>query len=332
MLAAASTKARMYYSHRAGQFDYQLLRRLRYRLTGIVVGRSFAALAGNTRHAADAAAMLFGLPRTEIGVVYNGLDWSLLAPDREAADVRAELSIPPGSVVFGTSGNLRALKRVDLALQALRRAGAPTALVVIGDGPERSALERLASELSLTDQVRFTGATVNVTDYLQVLDAFLLLSGPEESFGNSAVEAMGLGIPTIVMHDGGGLTEHVEHEMTGVVATDVGDLGGLDRAACVGPGAQGPPRAECARERPAPLHGRADDCRLLGPVLRRAQRIGRAVTGRRRRRTEGRLRCAVSQRRCAFRRLTPRWRPGRFRTCGIGDRTAPVSRPALPDG
>ena len=35
---------------------------------------------------------------------------------------------------------------------------------------------------------------------------------------------MGLGLPTIVMHDGGGLVEHVIHEQTGIVAQDVDDV------------------------------------------------------------------------------------------------------------
>lgn len=53
---------------------------------------------------------------------------------------------------------------------------------------------------------------------------FVLPSGSEESFGNSAIEAMGFGVPTIVMADGGGLVEHVEHEKTGIVARDACDL------------------------------------------------------------------------------------------------------------
>jgi glycosyltransferase involved in cell wall biosynthesis len=64
----------------------------------------------------------------------------------------------------------------------------------------------------------------NVADFLQVCDMFVLPSGSEESFGNSAVEAMGLGVPTIVMADGGGLVEHVKHEKTGMVAHGAGDL------------------------------------------------------------------------------------------------------------
>jgi glycosyltransferase involved in cell wall biosynthesis len=96
--------------------------------------------------------------------------------------------------------------------------------MIIGDGPERPALERLSDELGIADRVAFVGSTRRVGDYLQALDVFVLPSGPEESFGNAAVEAMGVGLPTVVFADGGGLTEHVEDRETGFVANDQGDL------------------------------------------------------------------------------------------------------------
>ena len=49
------------------------------------------------------------------------------------------------------------------------------------------------------------------------MDVFSLPSMGLESFGNAAVEAMALGLPTIVFADGGGLLEHVEHGRTGMV-------------------------------------------------------------------------------------------------------------------
>ena len=64
----------------------------------------------------------------------------------------------------------------------------------------------------------------NVIDYLQAMDAFVLPTGPEESFGNAAVEAMALKLPVIVFADGGGLLEHVEDSVTGLVVKDVSAL------------------------------------------------------------------------------------------------------------
>jgi glycosyltransferase involved in cell wall biosynthesis len=76
----------------------------------------------------------------------------------------------------------------------------------------------------LTDHVTFPGKTNHIGNYLQLMDIFVVPSGPEEAFGNSAVESMALGIPTIVFSDGGGLVEHIEDNVTGYVVNDVDEL------------------------------------------------------------------------------------------------------------
>jgi len=57
------------------------------------------------------------------------------------------------------------------------------------------------------------------------MDAFVLPTGPEESFGNALVEAMALGIPTAIFADGGGMLEHVSNGETGFVVDSPGALG-----------------------------------------------------------------------------------------------------------
>lgn len=224
MAIAAGTDARAFYTHRAGAFDYPISRRLRYATTGWMLRRRFTGIVGNTAHAASVASRLFRIPIRDVGVVYNGLDWELLRPERGPDSVRRELGDTRDQFVVGTSANLRDWKRIDLSLLALARSETDAVLVVVGDGPERPQLESLARDLAIEARVRFVGMRANVADYLQVLDAFVLTSGPEESFGNAAVEAMGYGLPTIVMRDGGGLVEHVDHLETGLVAEDVDDL------------------------------------------------------------------------------------------------------------
>jgi glycosyltransferase involved in cell wall biosynthesis len=108
---------------------------------------------------------------------------------------------------------------VDRLIRAVARLGPPPAhCYIIGDGPARPELERLVGELGLADRVTFSGHKSWIGDYLQVLDIFTLPSGPEESFGNALVEAMAVGIPCVIFADGGGLAEHIEDEVTGLVA------------------------------------------------------------------------------------------------------------------
>jgi phosphatidylinositol alpha-1,6-mannosyltransferase len=97
-------------------------------------------------------------------------------------------------------------------------------LLVVGDGPDLARLTSIAAELQIERQVSFAGAQENVADYMQAMDAFCLPSMGLESFGNSAVEAMALGLPTVIFADGGGMVEHIEDGDTGFIANDEDEL------------------------------------------------------------------------------------------------------------
>jgi glycosyltransferase involved in cell wall biosynthesis len=161
-----------------------------------------------------------------ISVVYNGLDFELLQPVRSREEVMAELPASARTAfVVGTASKLQPLKRVHLLLRALQELRDQRVHgVILGDGPARAGLEELSAALGLVERVSFLGQKEHVGDYLQLMDAFVLPSGPEEAFGNAAVEAMGVGVPTIVFSDGGGLTEHVTDRVTGRVVGDVREL------------------------------------------------------------------------------------------------------------
>ncbi|MBS1912129.1 MAG: glycosyltransferase [Bacteroidetes bacterium] len=224
-IASRAPGIRRCYTHRAGMFRYGWKQLLRYKIAGRYLRDSFQALSGNTSQACDAASRLFRIPRDRFSITYNGIDFTLLDPARTRAEVLAELGDDGADVVrIGTCANLRRLKRIDLLIDAVARIGTYVRCYVIGEGPARAELEEHARAMGVADRVIFTGTKQRMGDYLQVLDLFTLPSGPEESFGNAAVEAMGVGIPTIVFADGGGLREHVEHGVTGYVVRDAAGL------------------------------------------------------------------------------------------------------------
>lgn len=217
---ARRSRARLYYTHRAGVFSYRPRQLARYKLAGFYFRRRFTRISANTCQAARAAARLFGISESLIDVTYNGLDFELLTPRLSKGEVLEAHGLTSETERFyvGTSANLRNWKRIERLLRAVAelRDGHVTCFV-IGDGPARAKLEGLARELGIESSVVFTGHKEHVGDYLQLLDAFVLPSGPQESFGNAAVEAMGMSIPTIVFADGGGLPEHVTDGTTGYV-------------------------------------------------------------------------------------------------------------------
>lgn len=116
---------------------------------------------------------------------------------------------------FAFLGRLVSDKGADMAIQALQLLNAddglnPLSLTVIGDGPERQALECLAVELGVSKQVSFTGA-LRGDDLVEMLNRHRFIWVPsrwEEPFGNVALEGMACGCVPIVS-DGGGLPDAV---------------------------------------------------------------------------------------------------------------------------
>ena len=202
--------------------SYPLRKRARYLVIGAILKRRFHGLSGNSGHGALAAGELFGLPASRFDVTYNGIEFDLLAPTRPAADVRAELGLPADSFVLGTASTLKDWKRVDRLVRVLAAADRPELrLLIVGDGAERRRLEELVDRLGVRSSTLFTGLQKDVANLVQCMDAFCLPSNGRESFGNAAVEAMALGVPTIVYADGGGTTEHIDDGTTGfIVAGD----------------------------------------------------------------------------------------------------------------
>ncbi|MFQ5722449.1 MAG: glycosyltransferase [Candidatus Aminicenantales bacterium] len=221
---------KLFYTHRSGLHPYPLSRKVKYKIAGHFIRKYFNGISANSRHAALVASRLFHLPIKKIIITYNGVDFSLLIPSRSKEEILKELGEKETDVIrIGTSANLRKWKRIDYLLKAaFALKGLPIRCYIIGDGPSRAWLEKLSQELGVSEIVTFTGRKFHVENYLQLLDIFILPSGQEESFGNSAVEAMSLGIPTIVMGDGGGLMEHISEGM-GLIARTPEDIPGIIR-------------------------------------------------------------------------------------------------------
>lgn len=128
-------------------------------------------------------------------------------------------------VRFITVSRLHAQKGVDVNLRAFARIAddLPGArMTIVGDGPERGALEDLAAQLGLGDRVTFTGnlPPEGVRAALEDASIFLQHSldheGWYEGFGVSLTEAMAMGLPAIVSACGG-LLDQVTDGETGLV-------------------------------------------------------------------------------------------------------------------
>lgn len=122
-------------------------------------------------------------------------------------------------------GNVKTLSPkygIDVLIKAFqivrkRNPELSTSLVIVGDGPCRAEYERLASELGISDCVKFVGRVRNdrLPEYYNAFSVAVSLSN-SESFGVVAVEAMACGCP-VVVSDADGFTEVVEDGVTGFI-------------------------------------------------------------------------------------------------------------------
>jgi len=169
---------------------------------------------------AQAAYLTDGLghPPEKIEIIHNGVDLSGFDPEAEPDWALArQLGVRPGERVVGIVAALRPEKDHALLLRAMRSivdAEPATRLLVIGDGPERSRLEKLVAELGLTGHVTFTGARHDVAALLALLDVFALSSHSVECFPMALLEAMAAGRPAVCTAVGG-VPELVDEGVTG---------------------------------------------------------------------------------------------------------------------
>lgn len=120
--------------------------------------------------------------------------------------------------------NFRPVKRPVDCVRVLRRVLETTEaeLWMVGDGPERSSAERMASELGVASQIRFWGKQDNIERLLPQADV-LLLPSEHEAFGLAALEAMACGVPPVATSTGGTaelVTHGVDGYLEGVGDTD----------------------------------------------------------------------------------------------------------------
>ena len=172
----------------------------------------------------------------QIEVLPNGLDIDSIAqtPPESGQSFRRKHGVPEDAKVIGILGRLVPVKGHDTLLRAMPGvlAHEPSArLLIVGDGPDRAALEQRAHELGLTGYVFFTG---HVTDAYAALSATDVLAMPSTSEGlpYALLEALAMRKP-IVASAVGGMAETLTHGVNGILVRPDDAMGLTQALACV---------------------------------------------------------------------------------------------------
>jgi glycosyltransferase involved in cell wall biosynthesis len=172
-------------------------------LDRLLTFRLASRIAANSRYGEQVLGAL-GAPRSKVLVIPNGVDVPT-AVRVNAADVRNEFGWPTSAWVLGTVCRLTPEKGVDALIRAIRLLPleVDVRLAILGDGPERPALEQLVNGLDMRERVGFLGFRNPTEPWVAAFGGFALATRTTEHCSNSILEAMGAGKPVIATNVGG---------------------------------------------------------------------------------------------------------------------------------
>lgn len=169
-------------------------------------------------------------PEKNIETVHNFIDERVYRPIKSIYHLKKEYGIEDDEKVIIHVSNFRPVKRVTDVVNVFARIAEtmPAKLLLVGDGPEMTAVCRLVRTLGIEGRVLYLGKQDNLAELYGISDLKLLLS-EKESFGLVALEAMACGVPCIGT-DVGGIPEVIDDGKNGFVCP-VGDIEAISEAA-----------------------------------------------------------------------------------------------------
>lgn len=146
-----------------------------------------------------------GLDPGGIEVIYNGVAPVEPTGSDERARIRASLGLGDDGFVMGTVGRLDPIKNIPMlvdAFAAVAGSNPQLALLVVGDGPERAAIESRVAQAGIADRVVMTGYRGDARSLAGSMDLFVLAS-LSEGTSMALLEAMSAGVAVAVTAVGG---------------------------------------------------------------------------------------------------------------------------------
>jgi glycosyltransferase involved in cell wall biosynthesis len=148
-----------------------------------------------------------GIRSSSIHSIPNGTNEQYFTPVNtfDKLAIRRQIGLEPHTFVLSFVGQLANVKRPAwciLALEAMVNIGLSVNLLIVGDGPERHAMEQFAVARGVREHCHFIGWTADPRPHYWASD-LLLLPSESEGFGLVVVEAMLCGVPCVRTRSGG---------------------------------------------------------------------------------------------------------------------------------
>jgi glycosyltransferase involved in cell wall biosynthesis len=170
---------------------------------------------------ADFNVRIKGIAPEKVVIVHNWIDPARFAPDSKArTELRSRWGVPAESIVVGAVGRLSPQKGFENLVRAAHEILSRhphVRFVLVGEGPERKTLERLAELESVAAAFFFPGFMSEVHKAYSAFDIFALPS-IYETFGLVVLEAMTTGLPVVASRVGG-VQELLENGRTGILVS-----------------------------------------------------------------------------------------------------------------
>ena len=164
-------------------------------------------------------ALALGIPESRVHLIPNGVDADFYAAADDAGGLNTLLGISRATPIVGFVGRLAPEKGPDIFIRMASFVHAEMRdayFVLVGDGPLRPALERLATQLGLQDSVKFAGLQRDMRAIYQSLALFVSASH-SEGMPLALMEAMASGCPCVATQVGG-VVEVMQEGTTGLLA------------------------------------------------------------------------------------------------------------------
>ncbi len=161
-----------------------------------------------------------GVDSKKIVVINNSVDLERFNKPVNDLNLRQEIGVPSAAPIVGIVANLRPEKGHKVFLMAAKKVldSFPQAsFLIVGDGEERSVLEKITEELGIRSNVFFLGTREDIPRIITLFDVAVLASSPEvETFSNAVFEYMAASKP-VVATDVGSIAEQIIDGETGLL-------------------------------------------------------------------------------------------------------------------